>query len=153
MVRGGSSRMDFGQRPRIDIARDQAELRRCLAAEQFSDWSDELLDALGTSPEVIEIHLSKLRLLDKYMERRSTLAPPCRDNVTRHHHQCLFDVFVATYERLAELHWNVEPPALVAPHPQPAPLPVMPSVQEIAREAARLVQDARGDLYIGERNR
>jgi hypothetical protein len=124
---------------------------RCAYAQQFGAWAEALvvhLVQVSEDAKPAAIRQAKLLLLDKYMEWRASApaghrdylrAAPVRSSADREAgnghrmfgrrrggHECLYAVFVATYQTLHQQLLELSPPPLQPPAPRPpasAPAP------------------------------
>ncbi len=87
----------------------------CSYAEQFSQWSEQLVGQAERSPGVVEVNQAILQLINKYMSYREYVPRPHRMKVTSTGHTCIWAVFEEAYKRLKVVELRITPPLLFLP--------------------------------------
>jgi len=91
----------------------------CVYAQRFSQWAQELVLRVTQTPDTVGVNQAKVQLQDKYFEWRRYVPKSHRQRLGSGGHQCIFQVYVATYDQLRLLELSLTPPMLFIPPPPP----------------------------------
>lgn len=111
----------------------------CEDAERFSQWIDRLIAGItqgGTKqPTLVQVEKAKALLVDEYRKARNGTTKPHRDRLLdKQGNPCVYGVFIATIDRIAEL--AIDPPNIPRKSPDPRPRVSRPQL-EIQRQSQR----------------
>ena len=90
------------------------EVRRCEAADTFRQWTEQLCTAAEDRRAAVAINQAKVLLLDRYFAFTTTVdvAHLSESMGLDADHDCLYQVFVAAYDRLRRAELTLQPPRL-----------------------------------------
>ncbi|MCL5960830.1 MAG: hypothetical protein M1358_16275 [Chloroflexi bacterium] len=113
-----------------DFELPDEEPRRCVFAQEFFRWTSQLCLGVAQDPSIVCVNQAKILLLDRYFEWRSFAPKSHRNRLGTNGHNCIFQVFSETYERLKVVELSLTPPMLFLPSPPP-PAPAPPQIAGI----------------------
>lgn len=83
----------------------------CEYAKAFTAFADAILATIATANRLVYINRAKLLLTDQYFRVRRTLPIQHQDTTTYDGHPCIYQAFVAAYERIERREVEVAPPS------------------------------------------
>ena len=92
----------------------------CEYAEKFTEFADVVLETLKTTTQSLHVNRAKILVTDQYFRIRRTLPIYHQDTTNYNNHPCIYQAWVAAYEKLILKELEVAPPAFEIP-PKPAP--------------------------------
>lgn len=90
------------------------DVRRCDAADTFRQWTDQLCAAAEERRSTVAINQAKVLLVDHYFAFTTTvdMAHLTDSMGPDADHDCIYQVFVAAYDRLRRSELTLKPPRL-----------------------------------------
>ncbi len=95
--------------PQVDIP--------CEHAEKFTQLADLVLATLEETNQLVHVNRAKILITDQYFRIRRTLPIYHQDTTNYNNHPCIYQAFVAAYERLERKELEVAPPAFEIKYP------------------------------------
>ena len=98
---------------------------QCEFATAFQDWMNARLEPLLATPTLMALRQEQLIITMRYMEWRSCVGEPHRSMVgSPGHGACIYEVWIAGWERLRAVELALAPVLWLGPAQPPAPPPV-----------------------------
>ena len=95
--------------PQVDIP--------CEFAEKITHLADMVLATLENTNQLVHVNRAKILITDQYFRVRRTLPIYHQDTTNYNNHPCIYQAFVAAYERLERKELEVAPPAFELKYP------------------------------------
>lgn len=89
----------------------------CEYAEKFTKLADNVLIVLEGTNQLVHVNRAKILITDQYFRIRRTLPIYHQDTTNYNNHPCIYQAFVAAYERLEKKELEVAPPAFEIKYP------------------------------------
>ena len=123
-----------GSRVRLPHPRDRV---KCDFAENFSSWTETLLEKTNTADRV-QLHQAILQLTLQYYQWYMRVPQAHQTRVGPKGHSCIFHVFMDALDSFMSVRDALDPPVYVPPPPPPQierivvekPYPVIPSFSD-----------------------
>lgn len=89
----------------------------CEFAQKFTQLADMVLATLEGTNQLVHVNRAKILITDQYFRVRRTLPIYHQDTTNYNNHPCIYQAFVAAYERLEKKELEVAPPAFEVKYP------------------------------------
>lgn len=144
---GSSFENMWNQDIEIGLPEESEQSNLCFYALGFQKWFEELCNTLFIEGSIANIQRAKVHLVDEYAGLVASMPKRHKNNNgSFSHHECLYDVFMASYKRLRMAELSFVPNSAYFPSPPPpTPAEKPPKKQKRKKKKEQI------KLFIGER--